>query len=331
MENKAVVFITGASAGVGYAVAEAFAQKGCKLGLFSRNFARLTSLKEKVESLGAEAVILTGDVANYNDIESAVEKIESVFGPVDIWINNAMATVFGSVQSISSEEIKRVTEVTYLGTVYGTLAALKSMRKNNRGNIVQVGSVLAYRSIPLQSAYCAAKHAVKGFTDSLRSELIHDKSNIRISMVQLPALNTPQFDWAEVKSDFSPRPLGTIYQPEVAAKAIVWIAFNYKRELNVGLSGSIFIWGNKFFPGFGDYYLAKRGYDGQFSDIKISSNRKSNLWQTVEGNYASHGRFDDEAVGSNLFLWLIMHSKILFLISVILLLLISLFFKNRAA
>jgi NAD(P)-dependent dehydrogenase (short-subunit alcohol dehydrogenase family) len=302
MKKTDVVFITGASAGLGRAIADEFARQGAHLGLFARDAARLEKARAYAESCGARALAVPGDVADPAALENAAEAVERTFGPIDIWINNAMTTVFAPFWEVTPEEYKRVTEVTYLGYVYGTMAALKRMRPRNRGSIVQVGSALASRSIPLQSAYCGAKHAIQGFTDSLRSELLHEKSAIKLSMVQMPALNTPQFDWCEDKMGRQPQPVPPIYQPEVAARAVHWAAYHRNRELNVGIRTSLILWGNKFFPGFGDRYLATHGYSGQFTKDTVPPDRPSDLWQPVAGDYGAHGRFDDRAIRRSRFL-----------------------------
>jgi len=322
VDNRKVAFITGASAGVGRSVAEMAAEHGMRIGLFARDKERLDRVKRYIEDHGGEAMALSGDVVNPEEIENAASSVENKFGPIDIWINNAMTTIFAPFWEITPEEYKRVTEVTYLGFVYGTMAALKRMRPRNRGTIVQVGSALAYRSIPLQSAYCGAKHAIQGFTESLRSELIHEKSKIRLTMVQLPALNTPQFDWCEVKLDKQPQPVPPIYQPEVAARAIVWAAYHDKRELNVGFRTSLILWGNKFFPGFGDRYLASKGYSGQLTKEPVKPDRPSNLWHSVSGNFGAHGRFNDVAIRNSPFFWFATHSGLIFISGLLLVILI---------
>jgi short-subunit dehydrogenase len=307
MKKKDVVFITGASAGAGRAVAELFARKGACLGLYARDRERLDHVRAYAEEKGSQALVLPGDVADHSAIDVAATQLENAFGPIDIWINDAMTTVFAPFWEITPEEYKRVTEVTYLGYVYGTMAALKRMRPRNRGSIVQVGSALAYRAIPLQSAYCGAKHAIQGFTESIRSELIHENSKIMLSMVQMPALNTPQFDWCEDKMEKQPQPVPPIYQPEVAAQAVYWAAYHRNRELNVGFRTAVILLGNKFFPGFGDRYLSKFGYSGQFTAESVQPGRPVNLWQTVKGNYGAHGRFDNRAIPRSPYLWLITH------------------------
>lgn len=307
MKKQDVVFISGASAGVGRAVADAFARRKLCLGLFARDGERLKKARDYAESQGSQALVLTGDVSRPDDLERSACLLEEAFGPIDIWINNAMTTVFAPFWDMTPEEYRRVTEVTYLGYVYGTMTALKRMRPRNRGAIVHVGSALAYRSIPLQSAYCGAKHAIQGFTESLRSELLHEHSQIHMTMIQLPALNTPQFDWCLAKLDRAPQPVPPIYQPEVAAEAVVWAAYHRKRELHVGLRTCIILWGNKFFPGFGDRYLAQAGYRGQMTQEAVKPGRPVNLWQTVTGDFASHGRFDKISISRSRFLWFATH------------------------
>lgn len=299
-----VIVITGASAGVGRAAAVAFAKPGAKIGLLARGEERLEETRKEIESAGAEALIFPADVADPDQVEAAAEAVERKFGPIDIWVNNAMVSVLSPVKEMPSEEFKRVTEVTYLGTVYGTLAALRRMLPRNRGVIIQVGSALAYRSIPLQSAYCAAKHAVKGFTDSLRSELIHDKSRVRITMVQLPALNTPQFSWIKTRMPNHPQPVPPIFQPEVAAEAIVWASRHPRRELAVGWPTAKAILGNKLIPGLLDWYLAKKGYREQQTDTPVDRNRPDNLWEPLPGDVGAHGVFDSVAKPTSLQLWL---------------------------
>ena len=288
---------------MGRAASRAFAEKGARLGLIARGQGRLEETKEEVESLGGEAVVLAGDVSSASFMEEAADTFSDRFGPPDVWINNAMATVFSPVEHLTAEEYKRVTEVTYLGTVYGSMAALRKMKSRNKGVILQVGSALAYRAIPLQSAYCGAKHAIQGFSESLRSELIHDNSEIEVVMVQMPALNTPQFRWSRSKMPRKAQPVPPIYQPEVAAQAILWAAEHGGRELHVGGSTSVVLALNKFFPGIGDYYLGKTGYDDQQTDEKEDPDRPDNLFQPVEAPWAARGPFDDKAKDSSKGLW----------------------------
>src|SRR5436309_13598687 len=234
MQTPEVVVITGASAGVGRATARAFGKRGAKVGLIARGKDGLEGAKREIEELGGEAIVLPLDVADENAIEQAAADVERTFGPIDIWVNNAMLSVFSPIMEMTPSDYRRVTEVTYLGYVWGTLAALRRMKPRDRGASVQVASALPYRCIPLQSAYCAAKHAIQGFHDSLRSELIHDGSNVRVVMMQMPALNTPQFGWVKSRLPRKAKPLGTIFQPEVAAEAVVWAAYSGRREINVG-------------------------------------------------------------------------------------------------
>jgi NAD(P)-dependent dehydrogenase (short-subunit alcohol dehydrogenase family) len=294
MKNEVVV-ITGASAGLGRAAAREFGRQGAKVGLIARGLAGLEAAKSEIEAGGGSALVLRADVADAKAVESAAESVEREFGPIDIWVNNAMASVFSPVREMQSEEYKRVTEVTYLGVVYGTLAALKRMLPRDRGTILQVGSALAYRSIPLQSAYCAAKHAIRGFTDSLRCELIHDKSNVRVTMVQMPALNTPQFGWVKSRLKHKAQPVPPIFQPEVGARAIYWAAHHSRRELYAGWPTVEAIMGNKIAPGLLDHYLGKTGYAAQQTCEPEDPNRPDNLWAPLEGDHGAHGSFDTQA------------------------------------
>lgn len=290
-----IVVVTGASAGVGRAVVRRFAKEGAHIGLIARGKDGLDAARKEVEEAGGRAIALQVDVADGNQIESAAAAIEEHLGPIDIWINNAMTTVFGPLKSITMDEFRRVTEVTYLGTVYGTMAALKRMQPRDRGCILQVGSALSYRSIPLQSAYCGAKHGIRGFTDSLRSELIHDGSHVRLTMVQLPAINTPQFRWVESRLPKKAQPLPPIFQPEVAAEAIYWAAHQNRREVFLGISSLKAIVGNKVMPGRLDQYLATAAYEGQQTSEESDPDAPSNLWAPVSGDHGAHGVFDERA------------------------------------
>lgn len=290
-----VVVVTGATAGVGRATAQAFAKQGARIGLLARGKEGLAATCADVKARGGQALAVPTDVSSADEVEAAAAAVEAEFGAIDIWINNAMVTVFSPFSSLTADEYKRATEVTYLGAVYGTMAALKRMYPLNKGTIVQVGSALAYRGIPLQSAYCGAKHAIKGFTDSLRSELMHDKSNIHLTMVQLPALNTPQFSWAQSHMPYHPQPVPPIYQPEVAAEAIVWAAHHRRREVFVGGPAVATVLINKFMPGLVDSYLARTGYKSQLTDRPIQPDRPTNLFAPVRGDYGSHGEFDAQS------------------------------------
>jgi NAD(P)-dependent dehydrogenase (short-subunit alcohol dehydrogenase family) len=302
-----VVVITGASAGVGRATAIALADRGARIGLIARGRDGLEATRRDVDARGGKALILQADVADATAIEAAAAEAEAELGSIDLWINNAMTSVFSPIQELQPEEIKRVTEVTYLGTVYGTIAALKRMRARDSGTIVQVGSALAYRSIPLQAAYCAAKHAVEGFTESLRCELLHDGSRVRVTMVHLPALNTPHFSWVRSRLPRKPQPVPPIYQPEIAADAILWAAEHDRRELQIGLPTVVAIGANKCFAGLIDRYLARTGYDSQQTNEPVEADRKDNLWQPLPGDRGAHGTFGDRAASFSPQFWLNTH------------------------
>jgi short-subunit dehydrogenase len=306
-----VVVVTGASAGVGRAAAREFARCGCDVALLARNAEALESARAEVESHGRRALAIPLDMADADAVESAAIAIEAKLGPIDVWVNNAMVTVFSPVALLRPEEVRRVTEVTYLGTVNGTLSALRRMTSRNRGSIVQVGSALAYRSIPLQAPYCGAKAAIRGFTDSLRTELLHTGSRVRVTMVQMPALNTPQFDWCRARVSHKPQPVPPIFEPEVAAQAIVWASRHYRRELFVGSSTVAAIWGNRFFAPLLDRYLARAAYKAQLAPEPIEPNRRDNLWQTVPGDHGAHGRFSNRASGTSGELWMSTHRGLL--------------------
>ena len=302
-----VVVITGASAGVGRATARAFVRLGASVGLVARGLEGLQATAKEVEAEGGRAAVLNADVADARQVEEAAAQAEEELGPIDVWVNNAMTTVFSPFEQIAPEEFRRVTEVTYLGTVNGTLAALSRMRRRDGGAIVQVGSALAYRSIPLQSAYCGAKHAVKGFTESLRCELLHEGSNVRVTMVHLPALNTPQFHWCRTRLPGHPQPVPPIYQPEVAAEAIVWASQHDRREVLVGAPTVATVWANKLIPGLLDRYLGRTGYRSQQEDRPVEPGRPDNLLEPVPGDFGAHGEFDDRSHGSSPQFWLTTH------------------------
>jgi NAD(P)-dependent dehydrogenase (short-subunit alcohol dehydrogenase family) len=263
----------------------------------------LDAARREVEEAGGQALVLTADVADDGQVEEAAESVERHFGPIDVWINNAMVSVLSPALDMTAEEFRRVTDVTYLGYVYGTLAALRRMQPRNRGVIVQVGSALAYRAIPLQSAYCGAKHAVQGFTEALRSELIHDGSRIHLTTVQLPAVNTPQFKWIKSRMPCHPQPVPPIYQPEVIARAIYWAAHHRRREVSVGWPTVQAIVGDKFIPGLLDYYLAWTGYEAQQTAEPVAPDRPNNLFEPVPGDYGAHGGFDKGARRSSVQFW----------------------------
>ena len=302
-----VVVVTGASAGVGRATVRRFAEEGNAIALIARGRERLDAAAQEAEALGGSALPLTLDVAEPEALEAAAERIESELGPIDVWVNNAMVTVYAPVARLTPEEFRRVTEVTFLGSVWGTMAALRRMLPRDRGTIVQVGSALGFRGIPLQSAYCAAKHALEGFLDSLRTELLHDGSNVRVTAVELPALNTPQFSWGRTKMPRQPQPVPPIFQPEVAADAIVWAADNPRRQLYVGWPTVEAIVGNKIAPGLADLYLARTGYESQQIDEPVPPDRPDNLFEPVPGDFAAHGRFDDRAKPRSVQLWVTKH------------------------
>src|SRR5437763_6239614 len=295
MNGLTTVAITGASAGVGRATARKFARSGARVALLARGRDGLEAARKEVEEFGAKALVVLVDVANAEQVEAAAVQIEAERGTIDIWINNAMVSVFSPIKEMTPEEFRRVTEVTFLGCVYGTLAALKRMLPRDRGTIVQVGSALAYRSIPLQAAYCAAKHALRGFTDSLRCELMHDRSGVHVTMVHLPAVNTPQFDTVRTRLPHQPQPVLPLYQPEVAAEAIVDAAVRPRREIWVGGSTVATILGNRLAPGLADRYLARTGYEAQQTDEPVPAGRPDNLFEPVPGDHGAHGRFDARA------------------------------------
>jgi short-subunit dehydrogenase len=288
-----VVVITGASAGVGRATARAFAGRGASVALLARDESRLESARQEMEAAGGRAISIPADVANPDQVEAAAQAAEDALGPIDVWVNNAMTAVFAPVAETNAGEFRRVTEVTYLGTVHGTQAALRRMLARDRGSIVQVGSAVAHRAIPLQASYCAAKHAIEGFTESLRTELRHDGSRVILTMVQLPALNTPQFEWVRTRLPRRPQPVRPIFEPEVAAEAIVWAAERGKREVWVGGPVVMALLGNKLAPGLADRYLARQGYESQQTDEEVEAGRDDNLFEPVAGEYATRGRFSD--------------------------------------
>lgn len=291
-----VAVVTGAGAGVGRATAEAFARHGYDVALLARDVPRLERAAAALSALyKVRALAISTDVADANAVDAAASQIESELGPIEVWVNAAMATVFAPVSELTAHEFERGTRVTYLGQVHGTMAALSRMRERNHGTIVNVGSALGYRSVPLQSIYCGAKFAVRGFTDALRSEIIHDRLDVHLTMVDLPAVNTPQFDWALNKTGRKARPVAPVFTPEVAARAIFFAATHRRREVWVGVSTVKAILANRIAPAWIDRYLATAGYRGQLTDEPLASDAPANLFEPVAGDYDAHGRFSHEA------------------------------------
>lgn len=308
--NGRVVVVTGASGGVGRAVAHALARKGCYVALLARGNEALEVTAREVKELGGQAIAIPTDVADAEAIEAAAQRTEVEFGPIDVWINNAMVSMYAPFWEIGPEEYEHITDVTYHGQVYGTMAALRRMRPRNRGTIVQVGSALAQRSIPLQSAYCGAKHAVAGFTESIRSELIHDKSNVYITIVHLPGVNTTQFEWTKNRMPHKPRPTGPIFQPEVAADGIIFAAEHpWRKKLIVGFPAWQAIVGEKFIPGPLDHYLAHAAWEGSQLPEPSDPDKRDNFWQPVPGDRGFHGPFDNQSKNSSVQLWATKHRK----------------------
>jgi NAD(P)-dependent dehydrogenase (short-subunit alcohol dehydrogenase family) len=300
-----VIVVTGASAGLGRAIVERFARDGSSIGLIARGRERLEQAGATVEALGGRALLLPLDVADADAVERAAETVEQELGPIDVWINNAMVSVYSPIKQMPAAEFRRVTEVTYLGYVHGTLAALKRMLPRDRGIIIQVGSALAHRSIPLQSAYCASKHAILGFHESLLSELIHDGSHVRTTMVQMPAMNTPQFDWAKSRLPRQTQPVPPIFQPEVGADAVHHaVRTDVGRELLVAWPTVKAVFGEKLVPGYIDRKLGRDGYSGEETSVPADPNRPDNLWSPAPGAYGAHGRFDDRSRDVSVELWL---------------------------
>ncbi len=303
-----VVVVTGAAGGVGRAIAHAFAKRGAHIGLLARGPEGLEGVRKEVESFGGRGLVLPTDVAYADQVEAAAQRVEDELGPIDVWVNDAMATVFARFVDTTAEEFTRATQVTYLGAVYGTMAALKRMVPRDRGTVVQVGSALSYRAIPLQAAYCGAKFGIRGFTDSIRTELMADKSKVWITMVQLPGVNTPQFNWCRSKLPKHPMPVPPIYQPEIPAEAIYYAAHHHRREIYVGYSAVQAILGNKIAPKVGDIYLARTGIKSQqMQDVPVGPDRPDNLFEPVADQAATHGRFDAQAKERSLQLWATTH------------------------
>jgi len=299
LRSAPVVVITGASAGIGRAIAQEFARQGWRVALLARGTDGLEGARADVQRLGGEALVLPTDVAREDEVEAAAAAVERAWGGIDVWVNNAMATIFAGALDVAPADFRRATEVTYLGAVWGTLAALRRMKARGRGTIVQVGSALAYRSIPLQAPYCGAKAALRGFTDSIRCELAHEKSPVHITMVQLSAFNTPQFEWGRTTMTRRPQPMGKIFQPELAARAVYWAATHRRRELWVGWPAVQAILGQRVIPGFLDRLLGRKAVEGQQSEEPLPAGRPDNLWSPVAGDHGAHGRFDADAHASS--------------------------------
>jgi NAD(P)-dependent dehydrogenase (short-subunit alcohol dehydrogenase family) len=311
-----VVVVTGASGGIGRATAVAFGRRGARVALVARGESGLDAAADQVREAGAEALPIPTDVADSDQVEAAAARTEDVFGPIDTWVNVAFAGVLAPFHTITPAEFRRVTEVTYLGYVYGTMAALSRMKPRDHGTIVQVGSALAYRGIPLQSAYCGAKHAIQGFNESLRCELLHDRSAVKVTMVQMPAVNTPQFSWGLTKLPKHPQPVPPIYQPEVAAKGVLYAADHPKRrEYWVGGSTMGTLIANAIAPGILDRYLARTGFASQQTDEPHDPNQPANLWEAADDkrghDFGVHGEFDDKSSSRSPQLWASHHHGVL--------------------
>jgi NAD(P)-dependent dehydrogenase (short-subunit alcohol dehydrogenase family) len=306
-----VAVITGASAGIGRATAREFARRGCSIALLARGLEGLEAAAREVEELGGRALVIPTDVADADALERAADQAVKQFGRIDVWVNNAFAGIFSRFMDMSLEEFRRVTDVTFMGQVHGTRAALKHMLSRDSGSIVLVGSALAYRGIPLQSAYCASKHAVQGFLDSLRVELLAQESRVRLAMVQLPGVNTPQFDWIRAHTRGKPKPVGAVYQPEVAARAIWKAAHSSRKEWIVGAPAYQAILGDKLMSPILDRYLARDGIEAQQDAERVRPDRKDNLFEPVPGDHGAHGRFDERARTRSPLLWLSEHRALL--------------------
>jgi NAD(P)-dependent dehydrogenase (short-subunit alcohol dehydrogenase family) len=311
-KKSEVVVVTGAGAGIGRAIAKRFGEDGCKVALLARGHDALEGARRDVEAAGGQALAIPTDVADAEAVEAAAERVERELGPIDVWVNDAMTTVFAFFEDIEPEEYRRATDVTYHGTVWGTRAALKRMLPRDRGAIVLVGSALAYQGIPLQSPYCGAKHAIKGFFDSVRSELRHKGSNVHLSMVQLPGVNTPQFDHCLSKMPNHPQPVAPVYQPEVPADAVHWAAHHRRRQAYVGISTLYTVLGSKFAPWIAERYLAKTAVSGQQTEgPPDEQNKAGNLMEPQPGDPGAHGRFDEKAHARSPQWWASKHRRML--------------------
>jgi short-subunit dehydrogenase len=301
--RQTVVVVTGASGGVGRATVRKLGERGAKVVLLARGKDGLAGAKRDVESLGGRALAIPTDVSHFEQVEAAAEKAEQEFGPIDLWVNNAMVSMYSPFMEMTPEEFKHVVEVTFLGNAYGTHVALKRMMKRDRGKIIQVGSALAFRSIPLQSAYCASKHAIQGLFESVRSELIHQKSNVQMSVVNMPALNTTQFTWTMNKMPHKARPTGTIFEPEVAADAILFAAENNRREIMVGYTTVEATLGEKVIPGLLDHYLSTAAWEGSMLPERADHTKPNNFWEPVAGDHGARGPFSSKARSFSIQLW----------------------------
>ena len=312
LKTPLVVVVTGSSAGLGRAIAHAYAKRGCKLALLARNPEALAAAKQECEQLGGEAIFIPTDVSDADAVERAADQIEEQLGPIDIWVNNAMVSVFSPVKEMEASDYKRVTDVLYLGFVHGTLSALRRMLPRDRGTIIQIGSALAYRSIPLQSAYCACKHAINGFTDSLRCELIHDKSNVKVTAVQMPAMNTTQFDWVKNRMPHNTQPVPPIFEPEVSAAVVVAAGYakNPRREYWVGSPTVEAILGQKIIPGLLDFYLGKTGYKSQqIASEPRDPDTPNNLYDFVPGVHSARGKFTERSSRTSAEVYVSLHRE----------------------
>ncbi len=306
-----VVVVTGASAGLGRAIAQAFAADGADVAILAREPDRLREARAEIEAAGSRSCDIVVDVSDADALDAAAASVEENLGEIDVWVNNAMVSVFAPAAEISTRDFARVTEVTYLGYVYGTMAALRRMRPRDRGTIVQVGSALAYRAIPLQSAYCGAKHAIEGFTESLRCELLHERSGVSVTMIQMPALNTPQFHWVKTDLDKHPQPVPPIFDPHAAARAVVHAASSPRREYWYGWPTARAILANRVIPGLLDRYLGRYGVDSQKADLPIEPDRPNNLYGPVTGAFGARGEFTSRQRTTSLQWWLSVHRRAL--------------------